>query len=68
MELVNWISNAGRLVFFVVACVALLVFLRWRMRGGSQKALEKQNQLLEQQLVVLREISETLKQLRESRG
>jgi hypothetical protein len=45
-----------------------MIFLRWKLRSGNQKALEKQNQILEQQLAVLREISETLRQLRATRG
>ena len=68
MELVNWFSSTIPLMFIVIAWGALMVFLRWKMRGGNQKVLEKQQELLEQQLVVLREINETLKQLRASRG
>jgi preprotein translocase subunit YajC len=68
MELVNWFSSTGPLMFIVIVWVGVMVFLRWKMQGGSQNAVKKQTALLEQQLVVLREINETLKQLRASRG
>ena len=67
-DFANLIPNAFPWLIMIVVWVALMIFLRWKLRSGNQKALEKQNQILEQQLAVLREISETLRQLRATRG
>jgi len=63
----TWIWNGLPLLLILVIWVLIMTkFKKWSSPYGV--LMEKQNELIEQQLTVLREINETLKQLRESRG
>lgn len=65
----HWIIALIYLIAFcvwVAIVIHIISSLRWRRR--TQRLVERELELQEQQLAVLREINETLKQLREWRG
>ena len=59
----NLIANSLPFLIIVILWVIIVVWIKRRSKISETKLTE----LLEQQLTVLREINETLKQLRESR-
>jgi predicted acyltransferase (DUF342 family) len=61
------IINASPLLIFLIIWIAYVIYYRGR-QNKVQKLVERELELQGQQLAVLREINETLKQLRESRG